>query len=843
DILEKELEMDPSPATFAVYQKVMERETQDQKPARVSEKGSRMVGRGSAWESLHQTWKETGKGTCLALIMGEAGIGKTYLAEEFTRWARKEGITTMVSHSYPAEGELAYTPLTEFLRSEPIKTKLKSLEKTWLVELSRLIPELELDFPDLPRPEQLTENWQRQRMFEASTRAMLAGENNLVLLLDDLQWCDPETLDWLRYLLEYDTQTRILILASVRIEDLTPDNPLIKLFTDLERSDRITEILLDRLDFESTRSLAANLWGDPLEEMDAIQLFRETEGNPLFVAEMVRAGFLKGEPDKRRLPPKVQAVIESRLNALSPTAREVAKIAAVVDRVFGFPLLLQAEGGEEEKLLEGLDELWGRRLIRDVGEEGYNFSHDKFREVIYQGLSPHRRKYYHHKVADALVIIHKNDLGEVASQLAIHYNQAGKADLAVDYYLLAGERARMLYARQNAIEYYRRAADLLGDQKDLRLIKIFQGWGDVLIKLTLYDESADAYQKMLTAAIRMQDCKSQAQSWLAIGTVRDRQGDHKSALDCAEKALALAQENDYSIEIVEAVLLKGQSHYRLGDAKEAGIYIQDALDLCHKDADQYTVSRCLSLMGLIQDDLGEFDLAREYKEQALAIIGEIEGDWIQGWRGTVTMNLANTATLRGDFNEAVNLYQQSLDIFQETKNQDMIIGCLANLAAAKAGLGEHQQAEEYLRQVLEITKNWDWMGKPITCFLLAEACLGQNKLDEALEAAKESLVHAELTGAQQAVGAACRVLGKVASRLKIEVEHDGKTLTPRECFQHSEKIYADLGADAERAHTLKAWAEHELGDGDNKEGEKMWEEAKGIFSRLNMGTEVEKMEE
>ena len=246
-------------------------------------------------------------------------------------------------------------------------------------------------------------------------------------------------------------------------------------------------------------------------------------------------------------------------------------------------------------------------------------------------------------------------------------------------------------------------------------------------------------------------------------------------------------------------------------------------------------------MGLIQDDLGDFDQAQEYKHQALAVTEDIEGGGIKGWRGTIYMNLANTANLRGDFEKAVGFYQQSLEIFQETKNQDMIIPCLANLAAAKSGLGEYQQAEQDLRQVLELTKNYEWMGKSIANFLLAEACLSQDKMDEAREAALNALEHAENTGAQQALGAACRVLGKVASKLKIEVEHDGKTHSPRECFQHSEKIYADLGADAERAHTLKAWAEHELRDGDKEEGEKMWEEAKGIFQRLEMGVEVDKM--
>ncbi len=112
DTLEKELGMDPSPATVAVYHKLMAREVENQQPARVSEKGSQLVGRESAWKSLHHSWDKTKKGIHMALILGEAGIGKTYLAEEFLRWAKKDGITTLVSHSYPAQGELAFTPLT-----------------------------------------------------------------------------------------------------------------------------------------------------------------------------------------------------------------------------------------------------------------------------------------------------------------------------------------------------------------------------------------------------------------------------------------------------------------------------------------------------------------------------------------------------------------------------------------------------------------------------------------------------------------------------------------------------------------------------------------------------------
>ena len=165
---------------------------------------------------------------------------------------------------------------------------------------------------------------------------------------------------------------------------------------------------------------------------------------------MVRAGFLKdiGDgSDFSSMPPRVQAVIETRLNALTPGTRELATFASVVGREFDFELLFQTGEIREEELLQGLDELWSRRLIRDAGAEGYNFSHDKFRDVLYQELSPHRRVHYHKKVARALEEIHADQLEAAAPQLAFQFNQAGDKDRALDYYLMAGDQARLVYAQ------------------------------------------------------------------------------------------------------------------------------------------------------------------------------------------------------------------------------------------------------------------------------------------------------------------------------------------------------------------------------------------------------------
>ncbi|TFG48780.1 MAG: tetratricopeptide repeat protein, partial [Anaerolineales bacterium] len=208
---------------------------------------------------------------------------------------------------------------------------------------------------------------------------------------------------------------------------------------------------------------------------------------------------------------------------------------------------------------------------------------------------------------------------------------------------------------------------------------------------------------------------------------------------------------------------------------------------------------------------------------------------------TLYNNLANTANLAGNDQQALELYLQALEVFRATKNQDMIIMCQTNMGAARVGLGEFQLAENDFRQVLALTENSGWLGLSLTCHFLAEACLGQGKLEEARGAALQALAYARETGARQALGAAWRSLGKVASRVKAEIEVDGKFHSAQEYFQNSDRVFSDQEADGERAHTLKAWAEYELDAGDKKKGKKLWEQARDIFGRLEMTAELEKM--
>ena len=221
-----------------------------------------------------------------------------------------------------------------------------------------------------------------------------------------------------------------------------------EVITGLRMLDRLTELPLRRLTRDETIDLAERLGGSQLDRTAGRQLFGETEGNPLFVVEAVRATWRGGPPG---LTPKVQAVIESRLAQLSPPALELVRLAATIGREFGTDLLAAAGDAHPDQLVRGLDELWRRRIIRDRGTAGYDFSHGKIREVAYAGMSPAQRRHQHLRVAEALAHSREGRPGSISGQLAVHYDRAGCVDDAVRCYAEAAEQAEALQARTEAI--------------------------------------------------------------------------------------------------------------------------------------------------------------------------------------------------------------------------------------------------------------------------------------------------------------------------------------------------------------------------------------------------------
>ncbi|HEY3015661.1 MAG TPA: AAA family ATPase, partial [Nocardioides sp.] len=419
--------------------------------------GPPLVGRSAERARLTALWREAqaGIGPRLVLVRGEAGVGKSRLVEELEAWCAHRGMVTAHARSYAAEGSLAFGPVVTWLRSAVIRPRLAGADLEDLSELGRLMPELASGQPALSRPA-LPDTDHRQ-LFDAVARVLLGPGIPLMLVLDDIQWADRETLRLVHFLIRQDPPAPLLVVAAVRSED-ADDAQFSGLTTGLRALGRTVEIDLGRLSREETALLAERLSGRRLTESEVDALQSQTEGNPLFVVEAMRAGW---RPGATWLTPKVQAAVESRLSQLSGPTRDLVGVAATIGREFTWPVLAAASRADEDVLVISLDELWQRRIIVDHGADAYDFSHDKIREVAYLGLRPAQRRHHHLRVAQALAQVHQDDPGRVSGQLAVHCESAGDIRAAITWYARAAEVAQQVNAHEEAVRLLDRALALL----------------------------------------------------------------------------------------------------------------------------------------------------------------------------------------------------------------------------------------------------------------------------------------------------------------------------------------------------------------------------------------------
>ncbi|MBC8076967.1 MAG: 6-hydroxy-D-nicotine oxidase, partial [Chloroflexales bacterium] len=327
--------------------------------------------------------------------------------------------------------------------------------------------------------------------------------------IDDLQWCDQETIEWLHFLLRFDPHARLLVVGTARAEEVPPQHPLRALLLSLRSTAHVTELALEPLDAAETAELAAHVAGRELEMESTMRLYHETEGNPLFVVETIRAGFehlelmaqsaeagnhpsVPATPHSVKLPPKVQAAIAGRLAQLSAPARELAELAAAIGRAFTLDLLIGAGQADEDRAVYALDELWQKRIVREHGANSYDFTHDKLRETAYAAISAPQRRLLHRRIAQALErTTATGDPAPISGQIASQYEQAGMAAQAIPYYQHAAVAAQRLYANEDAVNLLSRGLALLeqlppSTQRDVQelslqlalapLYRMIKGW-------------------------------------------------------------------------------------------------------------------------------------------------------------------------------------------------------------------------------------------------------------------------------------------------------------------------------------------------------------------------------
>jgi predicted ATPase/class 3 adenylate cyclase len=454
----------------------------------------RFVGRREELEQLKEALEDAlgGRGS-LAMLVGEPGIGKTRLAEEFAVYARLRGAQFLTGHSYEGAVDVAYSPFVEafrqYVRARP-DVELRRELGVGAPDVATLVSEIRQRFPDLPASPPLQGDAERQRLFGSVTDFLRSATaaSPLVLHLDDLHWSDKPSLLLLRHLARHLASDRLLILGTYRDVELDRTHPLAEVLGTLRREVTFHRVLLRGLPSDD---VVAYLTALSDEEPDASvlagrraladALHRETEGNPFFIGEvmshLVESGKLFWDGKHWRanvtstselgIPEGVREVIGRRLSAVSAGCNRMLTVASAMPAGFSWEVVRATVEGDEAALLDALDEALAARLIRE--REGgaaasYEFTHALIRQTLYGELSAPRRVLLHRQIGERLETLHAANPAAHAAELAHHFFQAapgGDVGKAVDYAVRAGERAIAVAALDEAAGHFDRALQAL----------------------------------------------------------------------------------------------------------------------------------------------------------------------------------------------------------------------------------------------------------------------------------------------------------------------------------------------------------------------------------------------
>ncbi|HEY8869231.1 MAG TPA: AAA family ATPase [Candidatus Limnocylindrales bacterium] len=436
----------------------------------------------------------SGEGS-LVLFVGEAGIGKTRLAEALGAEARSLDGRVVWGRSWEAGGAPAYWPWLQAIRAcfrDMSPASLRQALGTGAPDVARILPELRDLLPDLPEEPYAESDEGRFKIYEATTNLLrnLGAERPLLLILEDLHAADEPSLRLLLFLASDMALSHLLVVATYRSEELGDADPRRGLLAELDRLPAVQRLSLGGLTEREISSYVELVAGRAPPPGLAETVHLKTEGNPLFVGELVRLLADEGRLERASdgiehpfaIPEGVRAVIGRRLARLSRRCHDLLSTASVIGVEVPVDLLVRLESQPPETFIELLHEAAAVRILDPplVPGRRWRFSHALIRDVLYADLAPLTRMRLHGLVGEALETLSGNGDPPLA-ELAKHFVEAGNATKAIEYAGRAAEQAMRIYAYEEAARLYRLALDV-GEANESERCRLLLGLGQAAMR-------------------------------------------------------------------------------------------------------------------------------------------------------------------------------------------------------------------------------------------------------------------------------------------------------------------------------------------------------------------------
>jgi DNA-binding CsgD family transcriptional regulator len=597
---------------------------------------------------------EGGRGQ-VALISGEAGIGKSRLVAEAKRVAGARGFRIFQGDCFETDSAYPYAPLLDLLRGHiPVDA---AEQDALLGEIVRLLPDLAPLSPQAApqtTPQTLAPDQRKQRLFTAMTRYVTsqAARQPLLLVVEDLHWCDESSLELLLHLARRCADRPVLFLFTLRSEEIAPG--LRHWLARIDRAHLADELALVALSRAEVAAMLRAMLSAPDTGSDGLAgaVYALAEGNPFFVEEVIKSLIATGElrqvdgvwertgegrgADGRSLVSRsVRDMVQQRANRLSPAARRALTLAAVAGRRFDFALLARALGCAEDELLPLVKELIAAQLVGEESPDRFAFRHALVRQAIYGELLARERRVLHRTLADALERLHTTPARREAhlAGLAYHAYEAGDWERAGEYTRRAGERAVALHAPGAAIEH-----------------------------LTHAIECAQHLGIAPPAAVH----HARGQAYAMHGKFDRALADYERALEGAETSPAGTQA--WQTTMALGLLWAGR------DYAQAGAWFRRASELAARLSDPIPRARSLNRLGNWLSNTGRIEEGLQAHREALAIFEE--WDDAPGLAESFDL-LGTTYGMRGDKIAAVDNLDRAISLFRALGDAQSLSSSLA----------------------------------------------------------------------------------------------------------------------------------------------------------------------
>lgn len=596
-----------------------------------------MVGRNLPAQALLRLFEQARAGhSQIALVSGEAGIGKSRLLREVQTGLPASAV--LQGNCFEADQNLPYAPIADLLRGMfaalPLARK-QSLITGRASELVRLLPELAHDFPDLPAASSDSEA-EKRRLHQALLDLFntLSAAHPLLVIIEDLHWCDDASLEFLLFLARRMENVRLLLLMTFRDDEVA--GVLAAFLAQLDRGRLATEFRLPRLTPDIVSIMMRAIFGaESTPPADFVQaVYTLSEGNPFFIEEMLKSLLAEGDIfladgkwerkplDQLHIPRTVQVSLRQRLSHLSSVAREVLSMAAVAGRRFDFTLLQHLTGRAELELLGLIRELKEAQFVVEENADIFAFRHALTRQAVYQEMFARERRALHQAIGLALE-------GDVSSgkirlpDLAYHFYHAEEWEKAAQYGWEAGQYAEALYAPRAALEHYDHALKAFKQLRRTPPMPLLRARGKAHEMIGNLDAARDDYLSILAASRGAADRHFEWQSLLDLGFLY-------TGLDFAQAGRYLHDAITVARELGDPPTLAGSLN-RLGnwyinqDLPTAALpYHQEALTIFQRLNDLAGQAATLDLLGVAGVVSGDVVSSAAYYDQAIALFRQLD---------------------------------------------------------------------------------------------------------------------------------------------------------------------------------------------------------------------------